>query len=378
MSADVGTGDYFAIVDEGPGLGYGLRARRRLASGAVVLRDPPIAVLRATALHEALESDRKIRDLAAAGSSKENSSSPWTDSNYWPAPERASTGIILRFAELEFNKLPAPKQEAWLSLADAFSRGTDKVPGNVLRSNAFTNIATGDNHLFERISRANHCCHPNMRRSFDGDIGVLSMLRDARPGEALSISYLSDADLEQPTEQRRALLKTRFNFYCECERCGPMSSQAKPEEQVVAAAQAVAEEAVAVVEAAATAEQVAAEAAAEKVAMAAAAAGSASSDATTALEAAQAALSWHLQACAAQLVASQNTSAKAADDTSTIDGQAAVRDDGVNSSDPAFAVPTTASLVDTIKFCAHALAATERARRAVQLVARPPGSRRVR
>ena len=355
-----GTSD-FEVVDEGR-LGYGLRARRHLARGTVALRDPPIAVLRATSLHEAFQSDHQIRRLASDASKESSSASPWSDSKFWPAPERASTGIILRFAELEFNKLTAAKQEQWLSLADAFSRGTDKLPGNVLRSNAFTNPSTGDNHLFERISRANHSCHPNMHRSFDGDVGVLTLLRDALPGETLSISYLSDADLELPTEQRRALLETRFNFVCECERCGPASTQAAK------VGWRVAEDTIAVQEAAAAEQQVAVVAAAQGT-MVAPAVGS---DAAAALEAAQAALSWHLQACAAQLRAGQRTPGPrdpgraAADDAWTLDGRAALRG-GISHSDPARAAPSTASLVEAIKLGAQALAATELARRALQL-----------
>ena len=57
-----------------------------------------------------------------------------------------------------------------------------------MRCNAFTNVATGDNLLFETLSRANHSCVPNMRYTFEGDVAVVSMLRDAAQAEELTIS----------------------------------------------------------------------------------------------------------------------------------------------------------------------------------------------
>ena len=93
-----------------------------------------------------------------------------------------------------------------MALADAFSPSPAKSPGNVLRSNAFTNAATGDNHLYELMSRANHSCSPNMSRTFDGHTDVVSMLRGVARGEALTVSYLRDGDLARPTEERYYLL----------------------------------------------------------------------------------------------------------------------------------------------------------------------------
>ena len=82
------------------------------------------------------------------------------------------------------------------------------------------NASTGDHLLFERLSRINHSCSPNMAREYDGDSAFLFALKDVQKGEELTISYLSDAALEMSADKRRAELKAKFNFWCACDWCG--------------------------------------------------------------------------------------------------------------------------------------------------------------
>jgi hypothetical protein len=206
-----------------PGCGLGLQAVRTLESGTVVLQESPIAILRSTSLHKAFATDGELRRYSVLPAAAQGCS-PYADEQWWPAPARASEQVIKRFAELEFAKLSHLQQVKWMSLVDSFSPPSvgQPSPGNVVRSNAFTNSATGDNYLFELLCRANHSCAPNLSRSFQGDMVLVKMLRRAAKGEALCLSYLSEADLGRPTEERRELLHRRFNFLCECTRCGPV------------------------------------------------------------------------------------------------------------------------------------------------------------
>ena len=286
-----------------PGAGMGMIASRDLFKGSVVLRERPIAILRAATLQEA---------AAELWPELSKLRKEWHANRSWPDEVHAPPEVIERFAEKEFNRCSRHDQQRWLSLADAFHAST--TPGGVARTNAFTDVATGDQHLFERMSRANHSCDPNMRfllDNFPGDGGLvsLSVLRDTLKGEALTISYISLHDLELTTEERRALLREKFNFECECKRCGPAA--------VRAAAMATAEAAPSPVQV--LEEEVTSSHRATELAM---------------LESARATISQQLRACSAML------------------------------HDPSRGAGADPTLLRSIKACADALTATERARRA--------------
>ena len=184
----------FVVVGE-PGSGYGMRAQRDLEEGATILREVPLAVLQASTL----DSDPCLREACEGD------------------PIRA----IHHLASREFSSLPLQKQRRWMGLADAFSDGPDKTPGNIIRSNAFADGDSGNSYLYELLSRANHSCAPTMSKRFEGNwhVATLRLLRPVTRHEFLTISYLSQDELERPASERRALLRNRFNFFCRCTRC---------------------------------------------------------------------------------------------------------------------------------------------------------------
>ena len=226
---DAADGDAPFEIVRIPGRGYGTRARRALRAGTVILREAPIAVLKAASLHEWLQRDQQLRALAQAAQQEDTWSSPFSDAQYWPSARPASAEVVRRFAELEFANLPPENQQRWMSLVDSFSSaGAAKTPGDVLRSNAFTHPASGDNRLYEVLSRFNHGCAPSVCREFLGEMAVVTTLRDVAAGEELLISYLADGELARPTANRRATLRSKFNFVCECDRCGTVQAAAPP------------------------------------------------------------------------------------------------------------------------------------------------------
>lgn len=245
--------DAFEVV---PIAGSGLGARATVSlpePHAVVLREAPIATLGNEQLHKLMDTDTTLQTLImqAAGRVPETATNGWSDEEFWPTARPASTEVIERFAELVYASLSRPQQERWMSLVDSFTADI-KSPGGVLRSNAFTDRASGDSHLFQTLSRFNHSCAPNVSRAFHGRVVVVTTLRAVAASEQLCISYLSDADLARPTAERRAMLRERFAFDCECARCGarrhgaglvaePTTSRCRAEDvsEVVAAAAAL-------------------------------------------------------------------------------------------------------------------------------------------
>ena len=90
----------------------------------------------------------------------------------------------------------------------------------IFRTNAYNHDETSGGRLYELLSRANHSCVPNLERAFVGETVVVTARRKVAKGGELCTSYL-DQDADQSTEERRAMLKSKYNFVCECERCGP-------------------------------------------------------------------------------------------------------------------------------------------------------------
>ena len=74
-----------------------------------------------------------------------------------------------------------------------------------------------------------------IQRTYEGEVAALSLVRDVSKDEELTISYLSDSNLRQPTALRRALLQQKFNFVCECKRCGTAIASSCDEAAVIRA-----------------------------------------------------------------------------------------------------------------------------------------------
>lgn len=296
--------------------GYGMVAGRDLFQRTIVLREKPIAILRASVLQEA------VADLWPELTELRKE---WHEKRSWPEEVHAPPVVIQRFAEKVFSTCTAKDQLRWLSLADAFAKTEHaKSAGGVARTNSVTDVDTGDCYLFEHLSRANHSCSPNMQFRLpafacDGGAVTLSMRSDAPRGSALTISYIAPDDLERSTAERRALLWEKFNFVCECERCGPAHDDSWMA-SAPGGAQPEAAQSAEVVEAADVADT---------------ALNTKTHDTRAVLDAASTAVSAHLQACAALLGAASS--------------------------------PPPAPLLVTVRACAEALKATEGARLALSI-----------
>ncbi|CAE7243832.1 unnamed protein product, partial [Symbiodinium necroappetens] len=86
-----------------------------------------------------------------------------------------------------------------------------------------------DGHgLAPAASYINHSCVPNCVEQIGEGCVRFFALRDIEPGEEITFAYL---DLSLPLEDRKRLVKTSWDFSCDCARCrlGPgAESQEKP------------------------------------------------------------------------------------------------------------------------------------------------------
>ncbi|CAE7636249.1 unnamed protein product [Symbiodinium sp. CCMP2456] len=74
-----------------------------------------------------------------------------------------------------------------------------------------------DGHgLAPAASYTNHSCVPNCVEQIGGGCVHFFALRDIEPGEEITFAYL---DLSLPLEDRKRLVKTSWDFSCDCARC---------------------------------------------------------------------------------------------------------------------------------------------------------------
>jgi len=89
---------------------------------------------------------------------------------------------------------------------------------NCLESRAGGGVSV---ELSDQLSRLNHSCSPNILRG-PGKLPWTLEARALRPiaaGEELTVSYVDAESLWKPTSERRELLRKRWQFVCNCERC---------------------------------------------------------------------------------------------------------------------------------------------------------------
>jgi SET and MYND domain-containing protein 5 len=75
--------------------------------------------------------------------------------------------------------------------------------------------------LYSLQSKINHSCEPNAEIKFPHSNHVLAVTatKPIAAGEEVSISYLSECDLERSRHSRQKTLKENYLFVCECPLC---------------------------------------------------------------------------------------------------------------------------------------------------------------
>ena len=80
--------------------------------------------------------------------------------------------------------------------------------------------------IFPLVAYANHSCRPNCAHFFSKRTKMYEIrtLEEVAPGTEFTISYLSEAQWYLPTDQRRSILKSLYQFHCTCRRCDRYSA----------------------------------------------------------------------------------------------------------------------------------------------------------
>merc|ERR1712037_825266 len=115
-------------------------------------------------------------------------------------------------------------------LNEALLATNGMVFSNISKENALTN------GVFLKMSRFNHSCHPNAAMSCRvSNTQDVRALRKIREGEEITICYTDSSESLWSREERRAELKSLYNFDCNCEGCDMTSEQIQQEYENIAA-----------------------------------------------------------------------------------------------------------------------------------------------
>jgi hypothetical protein len=162
------------IIKESPGKGFGLFASCKLKRGELILEEKPL--FKVNYYQNQNETDKKISKLS---------------------PE----------AKKIFNEL-----------TDCHSPKSP-TPYGIVQTNALPlgNYAT-QGGIFPLLSRINHSCLPNVHHNWNPykEMETIYAIRDIEQEEEILTSYI---DLYNDKDTRQQLLKSSFNFNCNCELC---------------------------------------------------------------------------------------------------------------------------------------------------------------
>lgn len=143
-----------------------------------------------------------------------------------PTPENG--GEALTEVARKVEALPEDQQQAFFSLHNFHGEYFSQIYG-ILLSNNLPMGGMERGGLFPVSSRFNHSCDPSACYSWNSSLSkmVVYAVKDIRPGEQITITYLGDIRLVRNFRQRMLLEEFRFN--CLCDACN-----ARPPSELVA------------------------------------------------------------------------------------------------------------------------------------------------
>jgi hypothetical protein len=125
--------------------------------------------------------------------------------------------ILANRVGIALRDLDEAKQRAFLDLNNVFGLDIGPLLGIAL-SNLMPLGNAPERGIFLDAARINHSCRPNAHKSWNANIGRITVhaVRDIEQGEEITISYL-DKTIEYA--KRQSVLRTQFNFDCRCSLC---------------------------------------------------------------------------------------------------------------------------------------------------------------
>ncbi|KAK0620769.1 hypothetical protein B0T14DRAFT_431840 [Immersiella caudata] len=172
------------FIDQVPGKGLGVIANTTLRRGDPVMHENP-----ALLVHRELERSTTV-------------------------PQHEQFALL----DTALEQLPPRRRDQFLAQMGHF--GGHRIT-DILTTNAFQlDLGGEDGHhyaSFPGVSRYNHDCRPNVAFYISSKLEhITTVVRDARPGEELSITYL---DSSKPREERRSRARNAWGFQCTCSQC---------------------------------------------------------------------------------------------------------------------------------------------------------------
>lgn len=134
--------------------------------------------------------------------------------------------------DLAVDLLPPSTRAVFLSQMTRFAGNR---AADIMATNSFQmNLGGEDGHHFGNypaVSRFNHDCRPNVAFHIDGDlVHTTTVVRDIKPGEELTVSYLDNAE---PRALRQIRARQTWGFECACSQCSlPESLVAKSDRRL--------------------------------------------------------------------------------------------------------------------------------------------------
>ncbi|KAK4442847.1 hypothetical protein QBC34DRAFT_418077 [Podospora aff. communis PSN243] len=171
-------------IDQVPGKGLGVVANTTLRRGDPVMLEYP-----ALLVHRELERSTTV-------------------------PQHEQFDLL----DLALDHLPPARRDQFLAQMGHF--GGHRIT-DILTTNAFQlNLGGDDGHhysSFPGVSRFNHDCRPNVAFYISNRLEhITTVVRDASPGEELSLTYLDSAT---PRAERRSRARNAWGFQCQCSQC---------------------------------------------------------------------------------------------------------------------------------------------------------------
>ncbi|KAJ8124861.1 hypothetical protein O1611_g8779 [Lasiodiplodia mahajangana] len=144
---------------------------------------------------------------------------------------------IYSLMDMAVNRLPKPRRESYL--AQAGTMGGHKIT-DILFTNSFQ-VALADQDGFHYanfpdVSIFNHDCRPNLAFFVDKNLTHYTYaVRDIRPGEELTISYLDGLQVRSMRQERT---QNSLGFSCGCSQCSlPKKESAESDNRLLAISQ---------------------------------------------------------------------------------------------------------------------------------------------
>ncbi|RMZ02615.1 hypothetical protein D0864_03151 [Hortaea werneckii] len=199
--------------------GYGLFATAHIPIGARILCESPLLRIDENGLHRAINAYEKLQDSQKAA----------FDELQFFKPELIDLEQASRFDLIE-------RQDKRLDddqLCDAVVADHVRIMGIF----AANNFAAGKGlAVFEKASRLNHSCVPNVHHSFNPTLQkqTVHAVRDIQPGEELCTTYLGGPGCYYVRSQRVEMLRSNYGFTCTCTACSDPSGASESRRQLMA------------------------------------------------------------------------------------------------------------------------------------------------